>query len=149
MALQPEVHFPDIGAYIRVFNSLTRNKTEFKSDIVVAVDRLGSDFARVSILPGFIANMTAAVNSISNGESNLVAASTDYHTTILRAELPSTRTTVSGVITDLFAAMGEYGPPQTFMEGGNFHRFFRDRYTREDVPVAPSGVNTVDDSLGD
>lgn len=147
MSLEPTVHFADIGSYIGVLNALTRNKTEFEDDIVAAVEKLDSDFARVSILPSFISNMVSARNAITSGESNIVSAASDYHTTILGDELPSTATTVSGVITDLFSAMTTAG--ETFMTDGNFHSFYRDRYSRTDTPVAPSGSNSVDDSLGD
>ena len=149
MALEPSIHFPDIGAYIGTLNALARNKGEFEGDIVAAVEQLDSDFARVSILPSFISNMVSARNAITSGEGNIVSAASDYHTSVLSGELESTGTTVSGVITDLFAAMSAYGPAQTFQEDGNFHAFYRDRYSRTDVPTAPSGTNTVDDSLGD
>ena len=149
MALQPTVHWPDIGAYVSTMNSLAGHKDEFKQDIVDAVEQLDSDFTRVSILPAFISNMTSAVASITAGEANIVSAVNDYHLNVLREELPSTETTVSGVIDDLITAMNGYAPPQTFMTNGNFHSFYRDRLGRNDVPVAPSGSNTVDDSLGD
>ena len=147
MALDTGVHFPDIGAYIGVLNALAGNAAEFESDIVAAVEILDSDYTRVSILPSFISNMVSARNSITSGEANIVSAVTDYHNTVLTEELPSTESTVSGVITDLFAAMGTAS--ETFMSGGNFDTLYVSKFSRADVPTAPSGSHTVDDSLGD
>ncbi len=149
MALDHTLHWPDIGSYIGVLNSLAGRKTELKNDIVGAVEQLDSDYARVTILPPFISNMNSAVNSVSAGEANLVTAINDYHLNVLKSELPSTASTVSGVIDDLIVAMNGYAPAQTFMANGNFHSLYRDRLGRNDVPTAPSGSNTVDDSLGD
>ena len=145
MALDPALHFPDIGVYVRVRNSLTEKLEDFKDDVVGAVEQLDSDFERVSILPSFISNMTAAANSISTGDANVVAASTTYHTQILAAELPSSQPVVSGVITDFFAAM--VSGSETFLDGGAFDLFYQTAYSRNDVPVAPSGSNTVNDNL--
>lgn len=148
MPLEDPKHFEDIGVYIGVLNSLTEKQVEFQDDVVAAVEQLDSDFIRVSIMPAFISNMTSANNSITAGSSNLVAAVTDYHLNVLADELPSTAGSVSGVITDFFAAMVASG--LTFQEDGNFHSLYRDRYGRLDVPTAASGAGSnVDDSLGD
>ncbi len=42
-------------------------------------------------------------------------------------------------IDDLFDAMNTFGPAQTFLEEGNFHKLYRDRLGRSDVP-APGGI---------
>ncbi len=150
MALIPALHFADIGVYIATLNALGENATKFEDKIVAAVEQLDSDYDRVSILPSFISNATAARNAITSGETNIVSAASTYHTSILTDELPSSATTVSGVITDLFAAMVTAG--ETFMSsatGGQFATFYETRYSRTDVPDAPSGSHTVDDSLAD
>jgi len=145
VALVPAVHFPDIGSYISVQKSLTKSQAEFELDVVAAVEILDSDFARVSILPSFISNMVAATNAITSGDSNITTAFSDYHLSILTAELPSTETTISGVITDLFAAM--VLAAETFKTGGNFATYYFDKFARLDIPVDVTG--TVDDSLAD
>jgi len=147
MSLNPSVHFPDIGSFIKVNNSLVRDLEEFKQDIVDAVEVLDSDYLRLSVLPTFISNMQAAVNNIEQGRTNIASSFSYYHTTVLRTELPSSNTTISGVITDLFTAMNNYIPAQTFLEDGNFASYYQDEFDRTDVPVAASGFNTVDDSL--
>lgn len=149
MALVPALHFADIGAYIGTLNSLSERKEELKLDLVAAVEQLDSNYTRVTIMPSYISNVAAAVQSITNGENNIVSAITDYHLQVLTEELPSTETTLSGVVTDLFALMGTHGPAQTFQAEGNFHKLYRDRLGRTDTPTAPSGSNTVPDALGD
>jgi len=149
MSLNPSVHFPDIGSFITVDNSLSRDLIEFKQDVVDAVEILDSDYIRIQLLPSFISNMTSAVNNIEQGRINITNSFSLYHTQVLKDEISSSHTTASGVITDLFAAMNAYGPAQTFMEDGNFHSYYRDQFSRLDVPVAPSGSNTVDDSLAE
>jgi len=149
MPLNPTVHFADIGVLVGVLKSLTDKQQEFKDDVVAAVEQIDADYLRIQVLPTFIINMNSAANAITNGASNIVSACSSYLTTVLSSELPSTGTTVSGVITDLFEAMNDYAPAQTFLEDGNFHSFFLERYGRLDVPTAASGSNTVDDSLGD
>lgn len=148
MALDPPLHFPDIGSYIKVFNAIVRSKDEIKDDLVDSVEQLDSDFLRVSQLPSYISNTVAQVNSITTAEANNVTAVTDYKNNVLTVELPSAATTVSGVITDFFAAMVTAG--ETFMSsatGGNFADYYEKQFLRTDVPVLPSGSNSVDDAL--
>ncbi|KKL05571.1 hypothetical protein LCGC14_2604720, partial [marine sediment metagenome] len=54
-------------------------------------------------------------------------------------------TTVSGVITDLFAFMVASG--ETFQSGGFFDTYYTSKFARLDVPTAPSGSESVDDGL--
>lgn len=148
MSLNPSVHFMDLGKIIAVNNSLVGGLLDFKSDVVSAVEQIDQDYDRCQLLPNFISNMDSARANIELGRQNIINVFGYYHTMILSSELPSSYTTVSGVVNDLITAMNNYSPPQTFLEDGNFHSFYRDLMGRDDVPNVAVG-NTVDDSWAD
>ena len=99
--------FKNVGRLVMVRNLIGGDIPTFHSGVVVATQKLATEdyLLTSSIIPTFVNNMNTLASNLASAKTNVNNTLNTFVTSIIKPDITSDATTVSGVLNDMFSLM--------------------------------------------